>query len=830
MSDEHFDLPELFAQAAELAGEPRARFLAELAARSPELAAELTSLLAAAERSTPWLNGPAWRPAGRADVPAEIGPYRVLAEVGRGGAGRVFLAEETGEGFVRRVAVKVLAGPLPTADAVARFRTEGRLLAGLEHPGIARLYDAGTTDDGVLYLAMEFIDGVDVLRFAEERALGPRERVELFLQVLEAVQFAHRQLIVHRDLKPANLLVDATGRVKLLDFGIARLLEDAEAGVDAALTRTGQRWLTPAYASPEQIRGERTTTAADIYSLGVVLYELLTGRRPHLATGPEWESAVLSTEPAPPSRVGPGAAALQGDLDAITLCALRKEPDRRYRSVEAFADDLRRYLEGFPVLARQGTRRYRWSKFVQRNRRSLAAAAAIFVALSAGLGIALWQARRAAAAQAVAERRFADLQGLASAMIFEVTDALAPLDGAAPVMELTLDRALEYLKRLEADGGDDLHAELAEGYERVGRISAGLPVFSRGTGRLEKGLAAFERALALRRRLADRPEAAPADQARLGRSLILYCDGLRAGRNPELAESICREAVDRLDKLVAEHPDRRDWELDLATAMSQQLLVKGAIRGGDSVVGSQEAARAGALWLKIGADAPAEVRSNHHFAWGMSFMSGLLRRSDQPREAMQLAEWAVEATTHPNISTSIWDDGLRPRDRAEALEAAAFAHQELGRREEALKEFQEVYTLRQSMARKDRQQHQQILLFNMAGSIALLCAEMGDVECGERAVANQQALIDEAVGWWKPDTVTWCRGLAAADRGRLYHTLLERSDLSPATRRQYAARAREGFTHAIDLHRSLLQDGKDPFGVSGKITEYHEALAELAPK
>ena len=826
-TDTHPELPELFARAEELAPAERERFLAELAAREPALAREVAELLAAGERAAAWLNRPSWTPVSRPaalPLPTTLGPYRVLAELGQGGAGRVFLGEEHGQGFVRRVAVKVLAGTLPGSDAIERFRTEGRILAALEHPGIARLYDAGTTAEGSPFLAMEYIDGVDLVTFAHERRLGTRARVVLFLQVLEAVQFAHRHLIVHRDLKPANLLVNATGQVKLLDFGIAKLL--AGEGGDETLTRTGQRWLTPAYAAPEQLRGERPTTAGDLYSLGIVLYELLAGRRPTGATG----------DPAPPSRVAgpfaePGVLTptreLEGDLDAIVLFALRQEPEARYGSAEAFAEDLRRHLEGFPVLARQGTRRYRWGKFVRRNRRSLIAAAAVFAALAGGLGAALWQARQAAEARAVAERRFTDLQGLASTMIFEVAAAIEPLDGAGPAMELTMDRGLEYLDRLEADGRDDLLEDLATGYERVGSIGATLPVFGRGTGRWEKGIAALDRALELRRRLAALPGAPPEARLKLSRALVVTCGALRAGRAAERVEAVCAEAVAILEALVAAAPDRPELRFELAAARTQKLFVEGTLGGAAAAARSAALDRTAALWLSIGADPPASIRWRHDFAWGLGATSYWLRLAGRPEEALTLARWAVAATEAPEPATKLDMGAIRPVDRAVAVEALANAHWDLDHPREALEGFEAAYSLSAAHRRQDRRQQDQIRLFNLVGPIARLCGEVGEVDRGERALLNGTRLLDEATGW-KPDTVIWSRGLIERDRGHLYRAAGERPGLPAATRRAHTAQARRAYARAAEFFESLLAAGEDPFGAKDSAAECRRILGELA--
>ncbi len=314
--------------------------------------------------------------AGSAQVPRDLGPYRLIREIGRGGMGSVYLAERSGADFEHRVAVKLLRRGLDTDDVVRRFLAERRILAGLQHPNIARLYDGGSTPDGRPYLVMEYVEGERITDFSDSRRLTIRERVELFILVCDAVRYAHAKLVVHRDLKPSNILVTAEGRVKLLDFGIAKILS---AGDDAALTRTGVRLLTPEFASPEQLSSDPITTASDVYQLGALLYLLLTGNRP--------ATADLQTEPTRPkpsqaiSRSPADAVAatrattimglrreLRGDLDTIVGTALRTEPERRYGSVESLADDLRRFLTGRPVSAQPDTIVYRTRKFVVRHR------------------------------------------------------------------------------------------------------------------------------------------------------------------------------------------------------------------------------------------------------------------------------------------------------------------------------------------------------------------------------------------------------------------------------------------------------------------------------
>lgn len=344
-----------------------------------------------------------------------IGPYRIEREIGRGGMGAVYLAERADGLFTQRVALKLVLHAVEAAGMMPRFLRERQILARLQHPNIAHLLDGGVSDEGQQYFVMEYVDGSPITTHCDSRRLSIDQRLRLFLAVCSAVQFAHRNLIVHRDIKPTNILVTESGEVRLVDFGIAKLLDEAAEGDGAStLTRAGIRMMTPDYAAPEQVRGEPVTTATDVYALGLVLYVLLTGRHPHSSdhrTPQQIQRAILEEEPTLPSRTASGkhdtgrAAAdrasspeglrrtLRGDLDAIILKALRKEPEQRYPSVESMAQDVERHLEGRAVGARRGTIIYRARKFALRHKAGVAAALVVLLSLSAGLAGVLWQAR-----------------------------------------------------------------------------------------------------------------------------------------------------------------------------------------------------------------------------------------------------------------------------------------------------------------------------------------------------------------------------------------------------------------------------------------------------
>src|SRR5580765_1658123 len=415
----------------------------------------------------------------------QIGHWKILRQLGHGGMGTVYLAERVNPEFRQRAAVKIARGGPADDMLLRRFQDERRILAALDHPHIAHLIDGGTTDLGVPYVVMEYVDGRPIDRFCHERALDVRERLEVFRLVCLAVHYAHQRLVVHRDLKASNILVTAEGMPKLLDFGIAKILGGDGTG-DA--TRTLFRVLTPESASPEQLRGETITTATDIYGLGMLLYGLLTGSSPYrVSTTSETElvRAICEEPPEPPSAAprgdsGIGAKhAIDRDLDRIVLMALRKEPDRRYGTAEQLAGDVRLYLEGRPIIAAPDDVLYRTRKFVARNRVAVAAGLGFLIAVAGGIVTTTWQARTAMAERNRAQHHFTAVKSLAGSVLGELHDTVARLPGSLAARELLIRRATEYLDSLAADTGDDarLRQELALGYKRLAQVQGhvGLP-------------------------------------------------------------------------------------------------------------------------------------------------------------------------------------------------------------------------------------------------------------------------------------------------------------------------------------------------------------------
>ncbi len=427
-SDRWLRIEHLFYAALELKNDGRAAFLDEACGNDIELRKEVDSLLRSSEQTMGFLQNPVLE--GVQQITAEkdiagkrIGAYQILRPLGEGGMGKVYLASRADDLYHKEVAIKTLQGGHGQSRAMLlRFRSERQILANLDHPNIARLLDGGITEDGLPYLVMEYVNGLRVDDYCRRNQLGIKQRLQLFCIVCAAVEYAHKNLVVHRDLKPANILVTTEGIPKLLDFGIAKLL-DSESG-EPTRTLTSERMMTPEYASPEQVRGDQVTTATDVYALGVLLYELLTGKRPfQLDTTSPFEMARIICEqnPEPPSMASasttelavPDAAhILRGDLDNIVLMAMRKEPARRYVSVGALADDVKAYLTGYPVHARTDTWKYRSGKFVRRHKAMVSAAAIVTLALigfSIGMGLL---AKRATKERLTAQRESQFLEGI----------------------------------------------------------------------------------------------------------------------------------------------------------------------------------------------------------------------------------------------------------------------------------------------------------------------------------------------------------------------------------------------------------------------------------
>jgi eukaryotic-like serine/threonine-protein kinase len=481
----------LLAQALELAPDERAGFLDSACGDDSRLRAEIESLLAFSRDADARLHSrpPHWTAdeahlAGRNWIGRRLGAWCIVARIGGGGMGEVYRAERVDGQFAQEVAIKVMRDGFNPEGLAARFRAERQILASLDHPNLAKVLDGGIAEDGVPYFVMELVDGEPIDVHVARRKLSVDDRVRLFRSVCQVVHYAHQKRVVHRDLKADNILVRHDGMVKLVDFGIAKRI-DPGAAEPVTRTATAQRAMTLVYSSPEQVRGGEITPASDIYSLGVVLYRLLANASPYppAATDSPYEltRAICDTEPVPPSDAAstePESVRrrLRGDLDAVVMMALRKDPARRYASAEAMSEDLFRHLEGLPVQARRGAWSYRAGRFLLRNRAVVGAVMAANLALVAGMGIAGYEAWQANQQRARAERDFARLHQLAGVFVFDIHDAIQNLPGSTAARRLVVQTALKYLQDSSAEavadtaGNRALRTEIAAGYRKVGDI------------------------------------------------------------------------------------------------------------------------------------------------------------------------------------------------------------------------------------------------------------------------------------------------------------------------------------------------------------------------
>ncbi|MEM6793123.1 MAG: serine/threonine-protein kinase [Acidobacteriota bacterium] len=690
-------LETLFVRASELAGEARREFLAAECADDPALRSEVEALLAAepaaeAQVSAAVASGLRLLSAEPGAPPQRFGPYRLVGELGRGGLGTVYLAERDDAQFEMQVAIKVVRPELRTPELVRRLRQERQILAALKHPNIARILDGGTTEDGVVYLVMEKIDGEPIDRYCRRLRLSARRRLELFISVCGAVHHAHRSLVLHRDLKASNILVTEEGVPKLLDFGIAKGLEgesspapesdplgepDGEARVTSSPpsagpgagsegparrgsgveTLEGERLLTPEYASPEQLLGEPLTTASDVYSLGVLLYELITGARPHALEGlslEEAKRAVREQTPPPASEraraLGGESGRWGGDLDAILAMALRREPERRYASAEGLAGDLERYLVHLPVLARPDTLPYRVGKFARRNRLGVVAASLVMAILVAAVAVTGSQARiaqreraRAEQSLAIAERQREKAEEVAEFLvdIFELSDP-----GRARGETVTAREVLDL-------GARRIDGQLRERPLLRTALMSTIGRVYRQLGLLEPSEELLSEALAIQRR-----DLEPGDPERISVLQELAMVHLERGE-ADRALGLLREALDLEDRFRGPTPAYAELLQSLATVLDEQ---------GQS--GRSELERALEIRRRSFGEGSAEVAETLDRLGHAAYLEGEIEEAETlTRQALSDRRDALGAD-HPDVARSLNNLAAALLARGEAREAS----------------------------------------------------------------------------------------------------------------------------------------------------------------
>jgi non-specific serine/threonine protein kinase/serine/threonine-protein kinase len=828
-------LKEVLQAALEEPPDSRMQFLDRVCAGEDALRREVESLLAAHEDAAGFLS----RPAAETGVPMaegrRIGAYRVLNEIGRGGMAVVHRAVRDDDLFRKTVALKLLSTGTGSEMLLRRFSQERQILGRLQHPNIAAVFDGGATEEGQPYLVMELVEGRPITEYCEVSGLSTRRRLEMFRAVCEAVQYAHQNLVIHRDLKPGNILVDANGTPKLLDFGIAKLLSEGD-GDEAPPTQTLAPMMTPEYASPEQVRGEAVTTASDVYSLGVLLYELLTGTRPYAVRTESLEEivrAVCTVEPPPPSvSTSARGAELRGDLDTIILKALRKEPLRRYVSAHELSEDVRRYLEGLPVLARNDTVRYRLGKFVGRHRIGVGAAALVVASLVGGMVMTVRQARIAEANRIRAERRFNEVRGLANFVLFEMHDAIAPLPGSTPARKQLAAKGLEYLDGLASEAGSDpvLVAEIARGYTRLAMVQGFGAAANLGEG--ASALESIRKAIRLREPLLEAATYDPVRTAELATSYGVLVQILE--QQGQVAEA--RGAVEKMESLLESIPSRfadetyvlRAWEQFHACVADQQFAAS------DLQALRETRRRQVEIAEKLQAREPLSLDRQRSLALAYKTHGAALHL---------LKEWTAAGERYARaLELDRKNVAAEPGNPHFKLDLS-FSHASIGslRRDQgdldgALDAYAESMKLRQEVYAADPDNLFALnSLVRAHNSLATVYARKADLE---RAIAQERVGLDLRRAWEKKHPskygdASW-QALFHAAVGKAVETAASLPGLADARRREHWLMARAEYARARAIWETLAngrpiegEHAAEPKRLQEAIARCDDALAKL---
>ncbi len=756
----------------------RSVFLRQACGSNETLRAEVESLLAANEDAASLLEKPSWWDSGLEWLQAEsadplvnrrVGAYRVLRRIARGGMADVYLGIRADRLYRKFVAIKLLKPGLDNEEVRRRYHTELETLAVLDHPNIVKLLDGGTTEDGKPYLVMDYIQGVRIDEYCDRHRFSVSERIELVRTVCAAMQHAHQNLIVHSDLKAGNILVTADGAPKLLDFGIAMLLK-AGLSAMAGLTAPGRRAMAADSASPEQIRGEPITTASDVYALGVLLYRLLTGHGPfRLKTGGavELERAICERDPEMPSEamsrveevVYPDGLPhtlsaetvshtrdgtpeklrrrLHGELDSILMMALRKEPQRRYTSVDQFSEDLRRHQAGLPVIACQDTWRYRAGKFMRRHRMGVAAAALVLFSLVGGIAATLWQARVTGAQRAKAERRFNELRQLAGSVLRDFDDAIRA--GPTPARKKLVATALVYLNRLAEEAGDDvsLRQEMVDGYLRVGDVQGN--VYGPSLGDTDGARKSYREALRIAEELYAANPQAPRVHRDVGRANQKLGELLAFGGDETQALKLYRRAMDIFRAMAGADPANLEAKRDMAALWGKIGFIQFSLGDHDGAQESYEHC------LETGRQVFASdpnSRDARLFLAGVDEKTGrLLERSGDLAEGLRKIRQSFE--THEELlSADPGNKTLRRTILAQRIVLGdALTH--AGKTAEAVAMYRQAVEGIEALAREDPENHQ----YQRDLSLALAFWANTLSAPGDRAQAR--LLADRSLGFLK---------------------------------------------------------------------------------
>ena len=856
---------EIFYAALDVAPQERTTFLAEACANDQELAREVKSLLASHEGAEDFIETPAAQSITQFEtaetdslIGQKIGHYQVVRELGQGGMGAVYLAVRNDEQYQKRVAIKLIRHGMETDFTRSRFRHERQILASLDHPNIARLVDGGTTEAGLPWLAMEYIEGQEINDYCDQHQLSTIDRLKLFSHVCSAVQFAHQNLVIHRDLKPGNILITADGSPRLLDFGIAKLVNPEASDQTADHTMTGMRLMTPGYASPEQARGETITTASDIYSLGVVLYELLTGHRPYHVSGrsqqeilriiceeePSKPSTAVSKPETIPNRDGLTTSILtpefvsrtrddqpeklrrrlSGDLDNIVLMAMRKEPQRRYTSVSQLAEDIHRHLIGLPVLARKDTFSYRAGKFIRRHKVGVAASAVIVLVLLGGITTTIWQARVAHIQRARAEQRFNDVRKLANSFLFELHDAIEKLPGSTPARALLVKRALEYLDSLarESSGDPTLQSELATAYVKVGDIQ-GNP-YSANLGDIKGALESYQKSLQIRQALlTSNPNQSQAKRdlaashRRVGEVLEQMNDAPGQLQN-------YRRALEIIESLPAQElldPQVRREQASIYEGIGDSLKF-----AGDNIGSLENHRRSLQIVEAVVAQEPDNLIFRRHLAIQLNKVCLRLSATGAKVEGLELSRKSL--SLFEALSTAQPNNAQAKRELAVAYNGIGDQFYEAGEVKGELANYSRALKLREEMAAADpvNQQLRRDLATSQ-GNVGYALAQTGD-EAGTIENYSKSVATFEAMSAANPNDALIMRDLAACYDfyGESWKNLATQPSISRGKQITRWKQARSWLERSLKLAVEMKEQGILPGQEVSLITDLKQHLED----
>jgi eukaryotic-like serine/threonine-protein kinase len=773
-------IKETFSEVVDLPTAERARFL-ETA--DSDVRGEVEKLLFGYENADDFIDRPVLVEQGIAAdknddlIGEQINDYVIREKIGAGGMGAVYLAERLHSDFKGKVALKLIKRGMDSEAILKRFAVERKILSGLKHPNIAQMIDGGISNEGLPFFVLEFVEGVPLNRFCNENNLTLEEILELFRRICSAVEHAHQNLIVHRDLKPSNILVTADGTPKLLDFGIAKLLsgDDDLAATDTA---TQGKMFTPEYASPEQILGKTVTTSTDVYSLGVILYEILTQHRPFNIKGKTFEEIVKSvceTDPIAPSEAAWREAEtlpygetgkmrpistdvsaahtqritvsqLRGDLDNIILKALRKEPSERYGSVRHLSEDIARFLNGLPVLARPQTFGYRLEKYIKRHRAGVFAAALILVSLVAGASVAAWQAVEASRQRARAERRFDEVRGLANTILFDHYERIKNLPGATEARAKLVSDALQYLDKLAQESSDnpDLQRELVAAYRKLGEIQGST---SEG-GNLGDENAAREnylKALAIQENLAANNSNIE-DQRNLGKIYLDVSDLFnKENERPTQAEYVGK-GLQIFRNLQTVNPKLTEREADLAKAWWSWAYIVRLQGDNDGAIATYE--KAAAIYETLGRGSEETNRYRRNAALTYKNIGAIYAVKKDFQKALDYYQKAYAFDK---------ENAVRAPENVETQMDLSFTHKSLGQafyelneKGKALGEYKSAAAIQEKVCNADAQnKFAAKALFRSYVNIADVYRDGGDFAAAEAHYLKSRKMLETVLG--KPE-------------------------------------------------------------------------------